>query len=613
MAKYKESKENPLHREFGRLSNARYVLSKCRRYSPLVIPLALIGILCSSVTSYYLGFFTKLVIDLLQRGGGQDLPALMRIVVPGALVGALLQLGNVFSASKTWYHYIHVRMDVIEERVARVLRIPYEALENPDMLDLHERACQATNDNTSGFEGMMHLMQTLAVNLTTVAVTFVAVLALDLRLVLALAVLALIEYAYHTYCIRTDKKRVWDVLSPTWRQLHYMERVTQDFDYAKDIRLFSLSDFLLKKQQQVYEKRWKVFDFHLNLWLSHGVVVTAAVFVSKAAIYAVMFHAVLQKGMTVGDFTLCMALAMAFSSSLIEFLRRFGDFSRTSLEVDDLRSFLEMDMLPDTGTGKPPAADGYRIEFRGVSYRYHGAEKWALRDLNLTIEPGERLAVVGLNGAGKTTMIKLLLRLYEPTEGSILLGGVDIRTWAREEYYRLFSPVFQNVEVLAFPLFEMISMKPGDETDMARAAACAEEAGLGERVRELPKGMHTELLKVVDDGGVDLSGGERQKLALARALYKDAPIVVLDEPTSALDAIAEQRLYESFDSMIGRKSAVYISHRLASTRFCDHVAMFRDGQMIEYGTHDKLMDMHGEYASMYDMQAQYYQKEEAEA
>ena len=613
MAKYKESKENPLHREFGRLSNARYVLGKCRRYSPSAIPLALIGILCSSVTSYYLGFFTKLVIDLLQRGGGQDLPALMRIVVPGALVGALLQLGNVLSGSKTWYRYIHVRMRVIEERVARVLRIPYEALENPDMLDLHERACQATGDNSSGFEGMMHLMQTLAVNLTTVAVTLVAVLALDLRLVLALAALALIEYAYHTYCIRTDKKRVWDVLSPTWRQLHYMERVTQDFDYAKDIRLFSLSDFLLGKQQRVYEKRWKTLDFHQNLWLSHGVVVTAAVFVSKAAIYAVMFHAVLQKGMTVGDFTLCMALAMAFSGSLIEFLRRFGDFSRTSLEVDDLRSFLELDMLPDTGTGKPPAADGYRIEFRGVSYRYHGAEKWALRDLNLTIEPGERLAVVGLNGAGKTTMIKLLLRLYDPTEGSILLNGVDIRTYSREEYYRLFSPVFQNVEVLAFPLFEMISMKPGDETDMARAAACADEAGLGERVKSLPKGLETELLKVVDDDGVDLSGGEKQKLALARALYKDAPIVVLDEPTSALDAIAEQRLYESFDSMIGRKSAVYISHRLASTRFCDHVAMFRDGRMIEYGTHDQLMNMHGEYARMFDMQAQYYQKEEADA
>lgn len=230
--------------------------------------------------------------------------------------------------------------------------------------------------------------------------------------------------------------------------------------------------------------------------------------------------------------------------------------------------------------------------------------------LNLTLHPGEKLAVVGLNGAGKTTMIKLLLRLYDPTEGYITLNGTDIRKFRREDYYRLFSPVFQDVEIFAFPMAENISMNTPEDTDRERAEKAAFEAGLQEKVLSLQKGIDTELLKIVDEEGVDLSGGEKQKLALARALYKAASVVVLDEPTSALDALAEQQLYERFDRMIGRKAAVYISHRLASTRFCDRVAMFKDGAVIECGSHEELMAKGGEYARMFEVQAQYYQEEQ---
>ena len=216
--------------------------------------------------------------------------------------------------------------------------------------------------------------------------------------------------------------------------------------------------------------------------------------------------------------------------------------------------------------------------------------------------------MVGLNGAGKTTMIKLLLRLYDPTEGFITLNGTDIRKYRREDYYRLFSPVFQNVELFALPLAENVSMLPMQATDREKAAACLREAGLGGRLDELTKGLDTELLKIASEEGIDLSGGEKQKLALARALYKGAPVVVLDEPTAALDALAEKQLYERFDRMIGKKSAVYISHRLASTRFCDRIAMFMDGRMAEYGTHDELVAKGGEYARLFDVQAQYYRE-----
>ena len=222
------------------------------------------------------------------------------------------------------------------------------------------------------------------------------------------------------------------------------------------------------------------------------------------------------------------------------------------------------------------------------------------------------IAIVGRPNVGKSTFIKLLLRLYEPTEGEILLNGVNVKDYNRHDYYQVFAPVFQNVELFAFPLAENISMQAPDETDAKKAEECLQAAGLKEKLETLPKGVKTEVLKVIYDDGVDFSGGEKQKIALARALYKDAPVVVLDEPTAALDAVAESRLYEDFDKLIGGKTAVYISHRLSSTQFCNHVAMFSGGEMVEYGTHKSLLEQDGEYAKMFRIQAQYYMEESGE-
>ena len=280
------------------------------------------------------------------------------------------------------------------------------------------------------------------------------------------------------------------------------------------------------------------------------------------------------------------------------------------MEVDNFRSFMDFEAADESDCIDLPDSDSYRFEFQDVSFRYHGASGYALRHLNLTLEWGKRLAVVGLNGAGKTTMVKLLTRLYDPTEGRILLNGTDIRRYRRRDYFKLFSAVFQNVEVFAFPMSENVSMQTPEQTDAARAEEKLIAAGLGERLAGLSRGVQTELLKVIDEDGIDLSGGEKQKLALARALYKDAPVVVLDEPTAALDALAEYRLYQQFDAMIGHKTAVYISHRLSSSRFCDAVAMFKDGEMIEYGTHDELMQRGGAYAEMFAIQSQYYVDDE---
>ena len=609
MAEFNESKDNPLHKDFGVLSNTLYILKKEKQYRPSAIWYKLLGIVCGSVLSYFWGIFGKYVIDIVEAGGTTEdnLQALLKILLIAGIVFALLTFGDVTASNRIWFRFIEIRMKMILERIDKALRMNYQFLEKPEVLDIHQRASSATGGNSNGVEGMMNLMNTLGRNLFTVIVTSIAVVVLDWRLIFALVVISVLQYLYFIKIIKLDKIHYWNKLAPVNREARYMERVSQDFDYAKDIRLFDMKEFLMHKQRNVFAKQEKLNDYHFEIWFWHALVVRALYVIGKALIYAALFVAVLKNGMSIGSFTMFLALAVSFSESLLSFLQRFGDYRRVSMEVDDFRSF--MDVCEDKAeTIAIPPADKYEIEFHDVSYRYNEATKDAVSHLNITIHPGEKLAVVGLNGAGKTTFIKLLCRLYDPTEGYITLNGVDIRKYSREDYYKLFSPVFQNVEVFAFPIAENVSMKIPEKTNDKLVISSLKESGLEDKIWSLPDNIKTCMLKIVDESGVDFSGGEKQKLALARALYKNAPVVVLDEPTSALDAIAEQNLYESFDRMIGDKSAVYISHRLASTRFCDKVAMFEDGNVIELGSHDELMKKDGAYAHMFNVQAQYYQE-----
>ena len=611
MSDYKESKDNPLHKEYGIWSNTKYIIKNIAKYKPVLLVIMIAGLICHPLVTYTWGVFGKFVIDIIQSNLSpeESIRKLLVVIAVGGAITGLLNLGDSIYNAKAWYLYIYVRMKMITERISRVLGLKYELIEKPDVMDLAERASQATGGNDNGVEGMMHRLSEIGESLFAALASFVAVTVLDWRLIIGLIALSVIEFIYYRWIIKKDKKEVWDRLAKTWRKIHYMERVTQDFDHAKDIRLFSLSGFLSNKQREIYKERIERFDHHHEMWYSYTIISQIAFLLMKVLTYAALYFAVFKKGLSIGNFTMFLSLSLAFSESLINVLQRFGDLKRASLETDDYRSFMELEIDDDEKDCIPiPEKDGYEFEFVNVSYRYPEADNYALKNLNLKIKSGEKLAVVGLNGAGKTTMIKLLLRLYDPTEGYITLDGTDIKRFRREDYYRLFAPVFQNVEVFAFLMSENIAMSFGDDLDRDKAGAVVTEAGLGEKVASLAKGIDTPLTNIVEDDGVDLSGGEKQKLALAKALYKGARIIVLDEPTSALDAIAEQELYNKFENMIGDKSAVYISHRLASTRFCDKVAMFAEGELVEYGSHDELMAKAGKYAEMFNVQAQYYKE-----
>jgi ATP-binding cassette subfamily B protein len=247
----------------------------------------------------------------------------------------------------------------------------------------------------------------------------------------------------------------------------------------------------------------------------------------------------------------------------------------------------------------------YEIEFCNVSFKYPSSYTYALRNVSMKFKIGERLAVVGMNCSGKTTFIKLLCRLYDPTEGEILLNGIDIKKYNYGEYMSIFSVVFQDFKLFSFSLGQNIAAAV--DYDKERVEACLKKAGFGGRLAEMPDGTDTCLYKDFDDKGVEISGGEAQKIAIARALYKDAPFIVLDEPTAALDPIAEYEIYSKFNEIVGNKTAIFISHRLSSCRFCDDIAVFHEGQLIQRGSHDEIVsDESGKYYELWHAQAQYY-------
>ena len=599
-----------IKKEYSLWSNLGMIFGymlRCHKVLYVIIPL---GILITPVMSYLWTFLSKVVIEYIMAE--KELQDLILLVGIFFFIQATATCLNTFYWSMNWYRYIATRMDFMIQLNRKVMTMKYIHLENPDVMDAFKKAQNACGNNDDGVEGMMRTGVNAVANLVVVIVGVFIMGTLNPWIILILVIASFLSFISNDRANAYTKRTVWDVLANWSRKNDYMMNVTTDFSVAKDIRMFSLSKWLLDKKEKLDEYRYELQKRNERIWCLVGLLDNLTWALSQVGVYTMIIYEVLQGRVSVANAYLYVSTATIFYQYVSTVLKDFASLRKMSRQVCDFRSFLDFE--EDTGAEKDmksvPDSEKYEFRFEKVSFRYPNAEKYALKDLNITLADGERLAVVGLNGAGKSTFIKLLLRLYEPTEGRILLNGIDIREYDRESYFNLFAPVFQEVYQFAFPLVENVSMAPPELTDEKRAGRCLDMAGLKEKVESLPKGIHTEMLKVIEEDGLDFSGGEKQKLALARSLYKDAAIIVLDEPTAALDALAEYELYQNFDSIIGNKTAVYISHRLSSTRFCHHIAMFVEGKMVEYGTHDFLMNANGAYAEMFHVQAQYYLNEE---
>ena len=602
--------DNPYHKEFGFFSNLKFVLKVMKKYSPILLFLLPVSAMISVGNRYTVSFLIKYIIDIATNHG--TLQQLLITLGIFSVIFITLWNTNSWYNSKTEIKCILARMNLILEKNLITMTMPFIYTEDPNMLDCNQKASQAVGGNQQGVEGMMHIILNFSGSLGAVIAGLSIISTINFKIVILMIAIALANFFISNLANKWCKKHVWDELAPWWRKRWYMDIALGDFSYAKDIRMFGLKNYLTHKFQEINKIRFNYQKKNNRVWLLVSIASSFFWVISQVLIYIYLIRCIFAKTITIGNFTLYLSATATFFECVMSLLNSITNFLNNSRYVDDFRSFYEMpelrQNLPDQKTNLPKlqSQSHYEFEFQNVSFKYPRAERFALQNVSIKIKAGERLAVVGLNGAGKSTFIKLLLRLYQPTEGKILLNGTDIQTYDLNSYFKIFAPVFQEVNLFAMSFAENVSMKSLENTDKDLAHQSVVQSGLEEKLDSLEKGLDTQLLKVIYDDGIDLSGGQKQKLALARALYKNSPVVVLDEPTAALDAIAESKLYSDFDKLIGGKTSIYISHRLSSTQFCNNVAMFKDGKLIEYGTHESLLKQNGEYANMFKIQAQYY-------
>ena len=395
------------------------------------------------------------------------------------------------------------------------------------------------------------------------------------------------------------------------QKLGHVEELPDDFAAAKDIRIYSMASWLRECYRDLSDQRSKWDRNVVKKSFLSRIDDLVVILIRDGGAYALLIHMFYSGKIGIDEFVLYFAAISSFASWVGGIISCWNKANTVSLKLCDFRDFVD---YPEyNGSGIAKAADHMNtvpeIEFKNVSFRYDGAEQDTIHDLSLKIKSGEKLALVGLNGAGKTTLVKLLCGLYRPTSGEIFFNGIPLSDFKREDYYKLISPVFQEIRTAFFSLAETVSGKSTAETDLEKAETCMRQAGLGAKIDALPDGIHTKLNKKVHENGTELSGGEAQKLMLARAFYKDAPLLILDEPTAALDPIAESKIYNEFNVMAKNKTSLFISHRLASTSFCDRIILLENGNITEEGTHQELMGANGTYKGLFDIQSCWYKED----
>lgn len=488
------------------------------------------------------------------------------------------------------------------------ITMDYELMEDPELKTLEDKVMRAGANNHTPALNMPRALVRLIVNILGFLLYGSVIVSIHPLILLLLVISAVINW----FCLssaRKYEKETRDNRSQLDRKLHYLQGSMKNPSGAKDIRLYSMFDWLhglaIKLLNDKERAEGKVATRDMLAQLADGVLIL----IRDGAAYVFLIYLLLHNQITLGNFVFVFAAIGAFATWVSGIILQTSEIFRASSEISDIRVYFDIPDKSNVGPGAFLPSDTMLppgISLRNVGYTYPKAEAEALKDINIEIKPGERIAVVGANGAGKTTLVKLICGLYQPKTGTISLGGMDIGKYNRDEYFTLFSTVFQDIHLLTTDISGNISQATPEYTDDIRIRECLRLSGLYDMVQALPGKEETMLVRQVNDDAIELSGGEKQKLALARALYKDAPVIILDEPTAALDPIAENEVYQKYAELTKGKTSIYISHRLASTRFCDRILFIDDHTIAEDGMHDELMRLGGKYAHMFEVQSHYY-------
>ena len=527
----------------------------------------------------------------------------------GGFALALILLNGLlgYVDQNTMFGRVRLRISIINDLNEKACTTSYPNTRDPKALKLFEKAQDATRSNSRPAEHIWTTLTGLLLNLAGFAVYLTLLSGLDLGLIGVVAVTTAAGFFI------SQRINAWgyhhrEEESSYQKKIRYIAQNTESIQLAKDIRIFGLGPWL----SDIYESTLRLYDAFINRReriYTGACAVDALLSLARNGIaYAYLIWLTLTEGLPASQFLLYFSAFTGFSTWVTGILQECSTLYKESLDLSTIQEYLHLPEPFHFADGAPvPPADRYELRLDHVTFRYPGTKKPILQDLSLTIRPGEKVAVVGLNGAGKTTLVKLLCGFYDPDEGRVLLNEQDIRQFDRRAYYQLFSTVFQESSELDITVAQTVAQRV-DGIDMDKVKACVAKAGLAEKIASLPQGYDTHLGKQVYLDGVELSGGQTQRLMLARALYKDGAFLVLDEPTAALDPIAESDIYQKYNEMTAGKSSVFISHRLASTRFCDRILFVKDGGIAEEGTHEELLQKGGAYAKLFNVQARYYQE-----
>ena len=561
--------------------------------------ISIISIVLGTVTPFVYLYFPKFIIDELAGACRWDvvLKYIFGFLITVAVIKVISFLFSYFSAQIQ--RKISLRSMLYFVR--QFAWMDYENLENDEIQNLGSK-CSEKIDASHFVNGVVVPFFTTAFQLA--GYTYIIVQLHPLMVAFLLLIILV-----NAFISKRNGKLDYEfqtILTKFTRRLNYLYRTMIQFDYGKDVRINETDRLLIHKYEQETGSYFEKYTVKQNKEKQMDLVRLLVNSVQMLAIYGYASLQAITGAITVGNFSVYLGAITNFTSSFTTFVNQIVSLKYESKYVDDYKEYLKKITPKDESYTHVdlPKTDRHEIEFVHVSFRYPNTERYVLKDINLKIHSGERLSIVGYNGAGKSTLIKLICRLYEPTQGCILYNGIDIRNIEIEKYRTLISVVFQDFQLFSFSIKDNVILNQPENEE--RIEYALEKSGLSEKIEGLEKGIDTIIGREFDEDGLEFSGGEGQKLACARAYYKDSPIMILDEPTASLDPISECQLYERFNSILENKTAIYISHRLASVKFCNKVAMFADGRLAEYGTHESLMEQNGLYAEMFTKQAEYY-------
>lgn len=589
--------------------NTGFMLRTSRKYAKSVFPLCIVLALLSAGKSVAELLIAPAILNKIELSA--SLGSVVFTIAAFALVLMLLSGLRSYVDTNALFGRIAVRSQGIYLSISRkYAETSYPNLLNTDFLALGEKASAACSANSEASEAIW----TTLTDLMTSCIGFIVYLALLTNLNLWLAALVAATTAVSYFASKRINE--WGYLHRSeelelTKRIEYANKTATSREFAKDIRMFGLRGWL----EDLWGSTMRLYSAFCakreRKYIWANIIDIVLTFLRNGIAYAFLIGITVKNGLPASQFLLYFAALSGFAQWVVEILDKLSVMHKQSLDISTIREFLDWDEPFDLNGGERIAFEPnkqYEIRLDDVSFRYPKADKDTLSHINLTVHPGEKLAIVGLNGAGKTTLVKLVCGFLDPTEGRILLNGEDIRKFNRNDYYALFSAVFQEFSVLDVTVKENVAQCV-DGIDETRVWQCIDKAGLTEKIKSLPKGIETHLGRRVFKNGVEFSGGQTQRLMLARALYKNAPILVLDEPTAALDPIAENDIYQKYNEMTHGRTSFFISHRLASTRFCDRIIFVDGGKIAEEGTHDELLKNGGGYAYMFEVQSKYYRSD----